>query len=112
MRCSRRCGTSLASGRAVIVGGSIAGLFAALMLHRRGWEVRVYERVREPLSGRGAGIVTHPELRRMLALVGLDPAADLGVLVTRRVVLGGDGEVVAHAECPQVMTSWDRLWRM
>ena len=102
----------MASGRAIIVGGSIAGLFAGLMLRRRGWEVRVYERAREDLSGRGAGIVTHPQLRRMLDVAGFDPADDLGVSVTRRVVLGRDGEVVAGFECPQVMTSWDRLWRI
>ena len=51
-----------ATGRAVVIGGSMAGLFAALLLRREGWDVRVNERIGGGLAGRGAGIVTHPEL--------------------------------------------------
>src|ERR1700752_1784574 len=48
--------------RAVIVGGSMSGLFAAALLRRIGWDVDVYERSNVELVGRGAGITTHPEL--------------------------------------------------
>ena len=47
------------SRRAIIVGGSMGGLLTALLLHRAGWRVDVYERIGSELSGRGAGIVTH-----------------------------------------------------
>ena len=43
--------------RALIVGGSMSGLLAALMLRRAGWDVDVFERVESELAGRGAGIV-------------------------------------------------------
>lgn len=100
------------SRRAIIVGGSVAGLFAALLLRRRGWEALVFERVPEALSARGAGIVTHPELSRILELAGAPPGADFGVPVRDRLVLARDGRVIARHDCPQVMTGWDRLWRM
>ena len=56
--------------RALVIGGSISGLFSALYLRRRGWEVDVYERSPAALTGRGAGIMTHPELRHALAELG------------------------------------------
>ena len=43
--------------RALVVGGSMSGLLAALLLERAGWEVDVFERVESELAGRGAGIV-------------------------------------------------------
>ena len=97
------------SGRtAVVVGGSIGGLFAALLLRRRGWRVVVCERVRGALAGRGAGIVTHRELRDVLSVLGISAA--LGVEVGRRVLLGRGGETLMTMQCPQIMTSWDRLF--
>jgi 2-polyprenyl-6-methoxyphenol hydroxylase-like FAD-dependent oxidoreductase len=58
--------------RAIIIGGSISGLFAAMMLQRQGWTVDVFERVATELSGRGAGIVAQPELIARLTALGLD----------------------------------------
>ena len=103
---------SSSSRRAIVIGGSMGGLFAALLLRQRGWDVRVFERVGQPLSGRGAGIVTHPQLWRILEQLGLDPATDFGVEVHDRVTLGQDGSVIGVLACPQTMTSWDRLFRM
>ena len=114
MAFSRRASTRAAasSRRAIVVGGSIAGLFAALLLRRRGWAVQVFERSGEALSGRGAGIVTHPQLDAVLEAAGVRRLSDLGIDVVRRVVLGRDGSVVAEHRCAQAMTSWDRLWRL
>ena len=98
--------------RALVVGGSIGGLCSALLLRAQGWDVQVTERVAAPLSGRGAGIVTHPRLWRILDEIGLDPHAAFGVPVQRRVTYAQDGAVLGELACPQVMTSWDRLFRM
>jgi 2-polyprenyl-6-methoxyphenol hydroxylase-like FAD-dependent oxidoreductase len=62
--------------RALIVGGSMSGLLAALMLRRRGWEVDIYERVAGELAGRGAGIVAQPSLiAHLKALVASTPVS-------------------------------------
>jgi 2-polyprenyl-6-methoxyphenol hydroxylase-like FAD-dependent oxidoreductase len=99
-------------GRAIIVGGSIGGLFAALLLRRRGWAVRVFERVPTPLASRGAGIITHPQLRAVLETLGLDTVHDFGVAVAERITLARDGAVVGRYPCAQVATSWDRVFSM
>ena len=48
-----------AQRRALIIGGSMSGLLAALMLRQNGWQVEVFERAEGGLAGRGAGIVTY-----------------------------------------------------
>ena len=65
----------------------MSGLFSALYLRRRGWDVDVYERSSAPLTGRGAGIMTHPELRSALTELGLDTTRNFGVPIEGRVVL-------------------------
>jgi 2-polyprenyl-6-methoxyphenol hydroxylase-like FAD-dependent oxidoreductase len=42
--------------RAIVIGGSIAGLFAAAFLRRAGRQVDIYERSSVELIGRGVGI--------------------------------------------------------
>ncbi len=89
----------------------MSGLLAALLLRRSGWEVDVYERVESELSGRGAGIVAQAELIARLDRLGLD-TSDLGVKMKTRIVLDRHGEVVSEIECPQVLTAWERLYRL
>lgn len=98
--------------RALIIGGSMSGLFAALYLSRRGWDAEVFERTPSPLTGRGAGIMTHPEMRRALSDLGIDAAHDFGVPIERRMVLDQAGGVIAERACPQTATSWNRLFDM
>ena len=98
--------------RALVIGGSMSGLFSALFLRRRGWEVALYERSPVALTGRGAGIMTHPELHRAMAAVGLDTGRDFGVPIAGRIVLGAAGEAIARRLHPQIATSWNRLFEM
>ena len=42
--------------RAIVIGGSIAGLFVGAFLRRIGWRVDIYERSSIELIGRGVGI--------------------------------------------------------
>ena len=60
--------------RAIVIGGSVGGLFAANLLHRRGWDVRVYDRVPGSLESRGTGIAHHPETEAILARAGAQEA--------------------------------------
>ncbi len=90
----------------------MSGLFSALFLMRRGWEVALYERSPVPLTGRGAGIMTHPELHRAAAAASLDTARDFGVVVEDRVMLDAAGAAIARRRHPQTATSWNRLFEM
>lgn len=103
----------LAKGkRALVIGGSMSGLLAALALERRGWRADVYERIAEPLAGRGAGIVAQPELKAILRVLGLDADRDLGIEVTTRVMFARDGRVTHRVPIAQTMTAWDRVFHL
>ena len=92
----------------MIIGGSMSGLFTAAFLRQIGWDTDVYERSTVELAGRGAGIVTHPELLEALQKSGAG-TRDLGVQVDKRVTLDRKGHVIGEKHQPQILTSWDRL---
>ena len=95
----------------LIVGGSMSGLLAAIMLHRRGRKVDVFERVPGALEGRGAGIVAQPGLIARLDMIGI-PMRELGVASAQRRILDRDGRVTITGSCPQVFTAWERVYRL
>ncbi len=107
MATSRKSG----SRRAIVIGGSMSGLFAALLLRQAGWDADVYERVDSELAGRGAGIVAQPEMIEILRSLGLN-TSDLGVQVATRKILDRDGHVASRRACPQIMTAWERVYRI
>jgi 2-polyprenyl-6-methoxyphenol hydroxylase-like FAD-dependent oxidoreductase len=98
-------------GRALITGGSMSGLLAALLLRRAGWDVAVFERVESELAGRGAGIVAQPDLIATLRRLGIDPTP-LGVEITTRKILESSGRLAGEFACPQVLTAWERVYRV
>ncbi|HET7361937.1 MAG TPA: FAD-dependent monooxygenase [Burkholderiales bacterium] len=97
--------------RAIVVGGSIGGLFAANLLAKLGWAVDVYERVADDLAGRGAGIGTHEELFAVMRELGIAVDDSIGVRVDERVCLDERGAVVHRLLRPQVMSHWVRIYR-
>jgi 2-polyprenyl-6-methoxyphenol hydroxylase-like FAD-dependent oxidoreductase len=97
---------------ALVIGGSMSGLFAASLLARAGWTAAIYERAEAELSGRGAGIVTHAAMRAVLRAVGCDRTRDIGIEVAGRRTLDRSGRVIGHFGCAQTVTSWDRVFRM
>jgi 2-polyprenyl-6-methoxyphenol hydroxylase-like FAD-dependent oxidoreductase len=97
---------------AIVVGGSIGGLLAALLLRKSGWQVTICERSPIPLAGRGAGIVTHRALWDSLFEAGIDPALEDGVVVDDRIAFARDGSETERSTYHQIMTSWDRLFAL
>jgi len=97
--------------RAIVIGGSMSGLLAAIMLRRRGWDVEVFERVEKELADRGAGIVAQAELIARMKALGLE-TLDLGVAMSTRKILDQSGAVATTLECPQVLTAWQRVYRV
>ena len=99
------------AGRAVVVGGSLGGLNAALWLSDAGWDVTVLERSASPLEGRGAGIVLHPSTVRYLVEHGVAELAEISVPVERLRYLGPGGTVLSESPCRFRFTSWTTLYR-
>ena len=97
-----------AARRAIIIGGSMSGLFTAAFLRRVGWDIDVYERSPVELVGRGAGITSHPELLEALERSGAG-TRDLGIEVKRRIAIDREGRVIGERRLRQILTSWDRL---
>jgi 2-polyprenyl-6-methoxyphenol hydroxylase-like FAD-dependent oxidoreductase len=97
--------------RALVVGGSLGGLFAAHFLRSVGWTVDVYERSAEDLAGRGAGLGTHAALLRLLRRLGIDPEVKLGIHTQQYVLLDARGAVACQLDYPRIMTAWARLYR-
>ena len=96
---------ALRQKRALIIGGSIAGLFVARLLAWRGWPVRNFERVAEDMRTREAGIVTHPETFAASHHAGLNAGPEIGIPVERRRVFAADGTIALDAVWPQTMAS-------
>jgi 2-polyprenyl-6-methoxyphenol hydroxylase-like FAD-dependent oxidoreductase len=96
---------------ALVIGGSLGGLFAAHLLRSVGWDVDVYERSAEDLAGRGAGLGTHDALRRMLRRIGIEADSTLGVNTRNYILLDPGGAIRCRLDYPRVMTAWARLYR-
>ncbi|MGO8245506.1 FAD binding domain-containing protein [Rhizobium johnstonii] len=93
-----------------IVGGSLAGLFAGIMLQQAGHDVCIYERSKNGLAGRGAGLVGQSDLLRILRLIGCEHVAHVGVVAKERIYLNQDGSIVQTVSMPQTQISWDVLF--
>lgn len=97
--------------RALVIGGSLGGLFAANFLHDLGWQVDVFERVGDDLASRGAGIGTHAELVGALADLGITMDERLGVPVGERVCLDRAGGVLYRTHWGHTMSAWANVYR-
>ena len=97
--------------RALVVGGSVGGLFAALLLRTLGWEVEVFERATDDLAGRGAGIGTRPELFAILKRCGVEVDLSMGVEVVSRKFIERDGRVSGEYAVPSTNSAWDRVYQ-
>jgi 2-polyprenyl-6-methoxyphenol hydroxylase-like FAD-dependent oxidoreductase len=105
-------GQGAAKPRAIVVGGSLGGLFAANMLRSVcGWEVELFERVENDLASRGAGIATHDEMFDVLRRVGLSVDESFGIDVTTRICLGKSGELIYEYPMRRKMSAWARFYR-
>lgn len=98
-------------GRVIVVGGSLAGLFAANTLIREGWDVTLYERVADSLDGRGAGIATHEELFDAMRRAGAKVDEFIGIPVVGRTAFDRAGREIDHFPYQQYLTSWTLLYR-
>jgi 2-polyprenyl-6-methoxyphenol hydroxylase-like FAD-dependent oxidoreductase len=98
--------------KAIIVGGSMAGMLAGNMLSRQGWVVEILERSKEGLEGRGAGIVPQRSLLAALGRAGVTVRPDIGIRVTKRVAYDRASVAFATHRYDQYSTSWSLLYNL
>lgn len=99
------------SGRVAVVGGSVGGLTAALLLREQGLDVTVYERSGAELEQRGAGIGFLPHSYRYLverAGVHLD---DISVATDYVRYLDRAGSVVYAQKQRYRFSNWNTVYR-
>jgi 2-polyprenyl-6-methoxyphenol hydroxylase-like FAD-dependent oxidoreductase len=99
------------SRRALVIGGSLAGLFTGTLLLRAGWNVDIFERSPDDLDSRGGGIVLQPEVVEVFRRAGVDLSTlALGVTSQYRVVFHPDGSIQSRRLAPQTQTSWSLIY--
>lgn len=95
--------------RAIIIGGSLAGLFAGTLLRSIGWQVDIYERSTHALDSRGGGVVLQADVLVAFRQAGI-ATDNLGVDATERYYLQTDGSI-EKVPMRQTLTSWNILYR-
>jgi 2-polyprenyl-6-methoxyphenol hydroxylase-like FAD-dependent oxidoreductase len=95
--------------RALIIGGSLGGLFAAHLLRSAGWNAVVFERNEEELTGRGVGLGTHPQLIAILRRAGIACDETMGIRVLKVVCLDRAGKIIVEQPTSRTMSGWPRL---
>ena len=96
--------------RAIVIGGSLAGLFAGTLLRSIGWQVDIYERSSHSLDSRGGGIVLQPDVVEAFQRSGVAYEAPLGVVAHERYYLKRDGSIAQPMPMRQTLTSWNLLY--
>ncbi len=97
--------------RALIIGGSLGGLFAGLLLRQVGWDVTVFERSAGDLASRGVGIGTHVELFAVMRRLGITVDESIGVPVSARICLDHAGKEIARLPFEKMLSSWALFYR-
>jgi 2,6-dihydroxypyridine 3-monooxygenase len=97
--------------QAVVVGGSVGGLTAALVLRDLGWDVHVYERSGSTLTGRGAGIVVQPATVRYFLEKGVVELDRISTRVRCLRYLERDGRLAHEEPWSYRFTAWNTLYR-
>ena len=100
----------MSTRRAIVIGGSVGGLFAAHLLRRVGWDAVVYERNAEGLVSRGAGIATHPQLHEIMQRLGIAFDDSMGVRITTLVILDRTGRTIVERPTDRIMSAWARIY--
>ncbi|HET6926827.1 MAG TPA: FAD-dependent monooxygenase, partial [Hyphomicrobiaceae bacterium] len=97
--------------RALIIGGSVGGLFAAHLLDSIDWDVDVFERVDDDLASRGAGIGTHPVLREIMRRLGLSIDNSIVVATSSYICRDRTGRLILELPTERMMSAWAPLYR-
>jgi 2,6-dihydroxypyridine 3-monooxygenase len=97
--------------RVGVVGGSLGGLTAALVLRDLGCEVDVWERSTAELESRGVGIVVLDETLRYIRERTSIRDDDVTIATSMLRYLGADGSIVHERPQPYRYSGWHTVYR-
>ena len=97
--------------RVTVIGGSVGGLTAALVLRDVGCDVRVFERSSTALTARGAGIAALDTTLDYLVRRGAIRARDVCSATEWIRFLSRDGSVQHEQRHRYLFTSWNTIYR-
>jgi 2-polyprenyl-6-methoxyphenol hydroxylase-like FAD-dependent oxidoreductase len=95
---------------ALVIGGSLGGLFAASLLRKIGWSTTVFERSAGALASRGAGLGTTRELVEVMRRAGARLDVSMAVPMSGYVWLDAAGRVVHRQERLNASSTWSRVY--
>ncbi len=104
-------GAGTSRPRVVVMGGSLGGLTAALVLRDAGCDVEVYERSEIPLEGRGAGIVLNPATVRYFTENDVLGVGEISTSTRWVRYMDRDGSTAAEHHFGYRFTSYNALYR-
>jgi 2-polyprenyl-6-methoxyphenol hydroxylase-like FAD-dependent oxidoreductase len=97
--------------RALVIGGSLSGLFTANLLRTIGWDVEVFERARGDMTGRGAVLGAQADLFAVMRRIGIQIGQSMWMEVRSHICLDQSGKVICEVPVHEVTTAWDRVYR-
>src|SRR5580658_2137115 len=97
--------------RVIVMGGSLGGLTAALVLRDVGCEVRVFERSTSALQARGAGIATLDATLRYLTERGGCQPQDVCSSTRWIRFFNADGSILHAQRHRYRFSSWNTIYR-
>jgi len=100
-----------AQPHALVIGGSVGGLFAAVLLRSIGWETSVFERAHDDLGDRGAAIGLTDALIAVMRRIGVDVDPSMMVETHSRICLDRSGAIVHQVPLRGMTSAWGRLYR-
>ncbi len=95
----------------LVMGGSLAGLTAALTLRDAGCDVEVYERSNSPLTGLGAGIVLNPATVRYFTSNSVLDIGEISVASHRVRYMDRDGGIADEKRSAYRFSSYNALYQ-
>ena len=99
-----------AGKQALVIGGSLGGLFAAALLRKAGWAVTLFERSKGALDSRGAGLGTTLELAETMRRAGARLDVSMAVPLSGYVWLDVAGRVAHSHPRPHSSSTWSRVY--
>ena len=97
--------------RVTVIGGSLGGLSAALVLRDLGHDVTIYERSPKPLEERGAGIGFMPETYRYLVERGGVDLDDISIVTDHLRHWDRSGTTIHDRPQRYRFSSWNTVYR-